>query len=471
MNANPCQQIILAGYEDDMNEKLFKYNHGFASRFKDVVFEDFDERELLEVWTTMLEEKGWQAADSRIANVVVRRMLKRVGKKGFGNAREVRKTLEEACGRAMSRDNFDPKNLVIQIKDAVGENPAHNEKLNVVLDEIRSKIGWHKIKRTVTDLVELCSENYERELAGEKPLPVFLNRMCLGNPGTGKTTCARLYGQVLKHLGLLSYGDVVSKGASDFGGKFVGEAQQKTVEALTMAAGKVLIIDEAYCLDDKFYGKTVLDTLVEKVQGTDADDIAVLLLGYEEPMLEMLRKQNPGLRRRFPPDQAFMFEDFDDEELDEILRKRCEQEAWKTDLDFRQRALKKLEKQRTTEPYFGNAGAVDVLLKAAVSKATSHKSRAARGGIIHLKAEHVDLGPDVAVDDPFARLDQLYRMEGIKKQLIQLKNKLELADQEGDDLPQLGHFVFQGAPGTGKTTVARIVAEILFQLGLLAKRR
>ena len=110
--------------------------------------------------------------------------------------------------------------------------------------------------------------------------------MFLGNPGTGKTTCAKLYGRLLKELGFLSNGDVVSKTASDFIGAHVGESQTKTSQILECSRGKVLIIDEAYALDDSLYGKQVLNTLMEKVQGSPSDyHAAVCLLGYEEPML------------------------------------------------------------------------------------------------------------------------------------------------------------------------------------------
>ena len=142
-----------------------------------------------------------------------------------------------------------------------------------MLDKINGKIGWKKIKEAVKDLVMVCGTNYQRELDGQAPLPVFLNRLFLGNPGTGqvrnpavlqashereretpgklgfgwsdicsfahksgkmtgKTTCAKLYGEVLKHLGFLSSGEVVLKTAGDLGGSVVGEAQQKVLNVL-----------------------------------------------------------------------------------------------------------------------------------------------------------------------------------------------------------------------------------------------
>ena len=102
-----------------------------------------------------------------------------------------------------------------------------------------------------------------------------------GNPGTGKTTCAEIYGRILKSLRLLSDGEVVLRIASDFIGSAVGESESKTASILNLCKGKVLLIDECYNLDDNLYGKKVLDVIVEKVSGQGSEDIAVLLAGYE----------------------------------------------------------------------------------------------------------------------------------------------------------------------------------------------
>ena len=111
---------------------------------------------------------------------------------------------------------------------------------------------------------------------------------------SGKTTCAKIYGQGLKALRLLSDGSVEIKTASDFIGDKVGESQTKTAKNISLCQGKVLVIDEAYNLDDNMYGKQAIDTLVEKVMGFPGEDIAVILIGYEKQMLKMLRDQNPG---------------------------------------------------------------------------------------------------------------------------------------------------------------------------------
>ena len=457
--------IILAGYEDDMNSKLFSYNTGLKSRFDEVMFEDFDEKELTAIWSQMLTDRKWKEASPKLTEISIRRLVKMTNRKGFGNARAVRKMLEGATRSAMSRDDYDDLHPTLEIVDIIGEDPSINPKLNGILEELDSRIGWAKIKKAVRELVSLCSDNYHRELRGEAPIQPFLNRLFLGNPGTGKTTCAAIYGRVLKYLNFLSNGDIVSKTAGDFGGSFVGEAQKKTLSIIEGARGKVLVIDEAYSLDDGLYGKVVLDTLVEKVQGCENDDIAVLLLGYEEPMLKMIRKQNPGLQRRFPREQAFVFDDYSDKEMVAIMKAICLEKNVDISLNFQQKALKILTKQKHLSN-FGNAGTVNLLVQKAIQKAMLRN--ASSSAKILLKEVDID-DPSLAegVLDPLATLDSLYRMEAVKIEVQRIKNSFVVAEREGGSTPDLGHFVFCGSPGTGKTTVARVIASLLFNLGLL----
>merc|ERR1719174_1024838 len=136
----------------------------------------------------------------------------------------------------------------------------------------------------------------------------------MGNPGTGKTTVAKLYGRILKDMGLLSKGDVIVKNPSDFIGSALGESEKNTLAILEEAKGCVLVIDEAYGLHSEKgvtdpYKTSVVDTIVAKVQGVPGDDRCVLLLGYEENMAQMMRDSNPGLARRFNLQDAFQFED------------------------------------------------------------------------------------------------------------------------------------------------------------------
>ncbi|GKY97164.1 hypothetical protein MPSEU_000674800 [Mayamaea pseudoterrestris] len=463
--------VILAGYEDDFQKKFFAYNEGLKSRFREVQFEDFDEDELKTIWAEMRTKRKWEEDDG-VSDVVGRRLTKMKGGKGFGNAREVRRRLELATQTAMARlgRNFGLDTMRLTIEDVIGTDPRlSSEKLQKVLDEIDCKIGWRRIKSSVQDFVELCGTNYQLELLGKQQLPVSLNRLLMGNPGTGKTTFAKLYGRLLKELGFLSIGGVVMKAASDFVGSHVGESQSKSNAILEGAKGKVLIVDEAYSLDDNLYGKQVLDTLVEKVQGTSSDDIAVLLVGYEVQMIKMIENQNPGLARRFPKDQAFYFEDYSENELLEILDSYLKVNEVNADFSFREKALDILQIQKK-QTHFGNAGSVETLVNKAMLKAAK---RASETNFILNRNDIEDpgLARGERHADPLSQLDQLYRMDKVKAKLNKMRLDWDVQQREGGDEPTLGHFVFLGSPGTGKTTVARAMADILFGLQLLPSNK
>jgi replication-associated recombination protein RarA len=178
--------VVLAGYEDEFQKKFFAYNEGLKSRFKELIFDDFDENELGRIWTGMRNERLWEEEDG-VCSVVVKRMVKVSGRKGFGNAREVRKRLEVATQTAMVRlgDKLSNETMRLEIEDVIGKDPRlESEKLLQVIGELENKIGWSRVKTTVGELMELCSTNYRRELLGKKPFDISLNRLFLGNPGT-----------------------------------------------------------------------------------------------------------------------------------------------------------------------------------------------------------------------------------------------------------------------------------------------
>lgn len=147
--------------------------------------------------------------------------------------------------------------------------------------------------------------------------------MFLGPPGTGKTTVAHLYGQILVRLGLLSNGEVIAKGPSDFIGDVIGAFEKNTKDILENAKGKVLIIDKAYTFGggsqydgpDSFRS-AVLDTLVDQIKGDVHEDHCVILAGYEKQMEDMVRDGNPGLKRRFP--NNFKLKEFSKDDLKQI---------------------------------------------------------------------------------------------------------------------------------------------------------
>lgn len=185
---------------------------------------------------------------------------------------------------------------------------------------------------------------------------VCLNRLFLGGPGTGKTTVASIFGRVLEELGLLTKRDVLVKNPSDFIGGALGASEANTKRILSSAAGCVLVIDEAYGLHSGGggagggtadpYRSAVVDTIVAEVQGVPGADICVLLLGYEEEMRTFLRDGNPGLQRRFQMENAFIFDDFSDEDLLQILLAKAAKQGWEVAFDDARAAVRALAKER-----------------------------------------------------------------------------------------------------------------------------
>eukprot|EP00939_MAST-03C_sp_MAST-3C-sp1_P004760 g4760.t1 len=472
-----CLTIILAGYPKDIEEKLYAFNAGIASRFVNVHFEDFNEAQLASIWNDLLKKNGWAVEEPKVSAVVARRLARRIKTPNFGNARSVRKLFESAVKRGKLRylrNKKDGAQPILTMEDVIGKEPSESSipALKRAMDDLRAQVGLAKVKESVYRLVDVAKANYEKELQGEEVTDVALNRLFVGNPGTGKTTVAKIYGRILTALGLLSKGEVVSKTASDFKGDVVGASEQQTKAIIEQAQGCVLLIDEAYGLDDNLYGKQALDTIVEKVSNEAGGDIAVIMMGYKPQIEKMLREQNPGLSRRFNPAFAFEFEDFKNGELLEIMTRYCRKQNIRVSIDVKMEAVKHLGKRRAL-PNFGNAGALISLVNEAKVRMEARCHRDKSSSERHeLSVDDIFGDENPTGRDPMAVLEELTEIPGskgrpsFKERLRRLGRQIAVRKRDGSSMDGLvGHYIFTGAPGTGKTTVARKFGEILYGYG------
>ncbi|KAG1740695.1 P-loop containing nucleoside triphosphate hydrolase protein [Suillus occidentalis] len=484
--------FILAGYSRQM-EKFFNHNQGLPSRVPHrFTFEDYTDEELLDMLADLVEkqfrgqmkvEDGIRGLYSRIA---VRRLGRGRGREGFGNARALQNMFAQIRQRQAARvgkerkNGSSPDDFLLVKEDLIGPNPDSVLPNCPSWIKLQKLTGLESVKQSVSNLFNLIRANYHRELAEKQPLDMALNRVFLGSPGTGKTTVAKLYGQALADLGLLSNGEVVVKNPSDFVGQHLGQSEQNTKAILESTVGKVLVIDEAYMLHSKNGGtpdpyKTgVIDTMVAEIQNVPGDDRCVLLLGYKEQMEDMFKDVNPGFARRFAIEDAFMFEDFTEPQLEEIFERKLKDQDLSATEKAKQVALGLLSR-RKNRPNFGNGGEVENMLTFAKDRYLKRQASQPSHLSLDIVFEPEDFDPNWDRDQhAAAKLAQLFEdmvgCEAVIQKLGDYQNMAQGMKASGLDMRKQipTSFVFKGPPGTGKTTIARKFGQVYYDMGFLA---
>lgn len=186
--------------------------------------------------------------------------------------------------------------------------------LDELLAELDSLIGLNQVKKLIKEYRAFVEIQKRRRHVGLKAEPLVMHMIFKGNPGTGKTTVARILAKLFKEIGVLEKGHLVETERADLVGEYIGHTAQKTRKVIQKALGGVLFIDEAYALargGERDFGKETIDTLVKALED-HKDSLVVVLAGYRNEMEEFM-ETNPGLRSRFP--LQLDFEDYTMEEL------------------------------------------------------------------------------------------------------------------------------------------------------------
>lgn len=363
--------VVFAGYAPDMRT-LIKSNPGLASRMGPVVhFDHFTDDELAELLRTMATAGGYRVDDALLHQVAHKLGAQR-HLPDFANARSVRNALDQASERAALRLHSDfaqgtrsaieltASDFATTTTTREAVHDAHN-----ALQALRQLEGLGPVKAAIHSLRCQVVTNKRREAAGLPVSPLSLHACFTGNPGTGKTTVARLYARILAGLGVLSRGHLVEVDRSGLVGEYVGQTAPKTRDVLLSALGGVLFIDEAYALvgGPHDYGTEALTTIT-KFMEDHRDNIAVIFAGYPGDMRK-LAQSNVGLGSRI--DLELAFPDYDDDVLARILEKRADDAGYALPADGALALVKACIKGRGTKE-FGNARDVRRMLNDAIRR-------------------------------------------------------------------------------------------------------
>ncbi|KAI5926524.1 P-loop containing nucleoside triphosphate hydrolase protein [Camillea tinctor] len=499
--------FVFAGYKTDM-EKFYAHNTGIRGRigytFK---FEDYNETQILTLLRAQITRRF--SAQMRIepcpsqpnepehyVKIAARRISSGRDQEGFANARAVENAASLIDGRLCQRLKREqryhetyggnaPNYFLMTGEDLLGPASTNGIYNSKAWKELDAMIGLKSVKESVRGMVVDFQLNREREMRNEPRLKESLNQVFLGNPGTGKTTVAKLYGQILVELGMLSNGEVVVKTPADFIGQHIGGSETNTKAILEATRGKVLVIDEAYQLNSKSGAKgthgitdpfktAVLDTIVAKVDSKAGDDRCVLLLGYKDKMEEMFQDGNPGLKRRFPIDNAFVFEDYTPDEMRQIWRQKLQARVLNVSPGVEDKVMEILERQRH-KLNFGNAGEVEIMLDTAQKRYRQRIQADPSMFGLNVNLELSDIDPDFerlgkATHDVEELFKGVIGCDEVKKVISSWPRRANIAKKHGLDI--CGRIpltmCFTGPPGTGKTTTAKNIGTIMYNIGLLA---
>lgn len=358
-------------------------------------------------------------------------------------------------------------------------------------DRLQALTGLDSVKRAVGKMIHLHQINAKREEAlGKKASTVSMHMVFTGNPGTGKTTVARIIGELYHEMGLLSKGQVKEVKRADLVAENIGGTEANTKRAIEEALGGILFIDEAYTLSPedpgRDFGPKAVDTILTAME-ENRGNLVVIVAGYEKEMQRFINS-NPGLKSRFK--NFIRFEDYNAQQLHQIFRYTVESEGYRLD-EAADSILAPYFEQlyRTRGLNFGNGREVRNFFESVLAW---NAERLASMDTDHLTGEELmsltESDIQTAVDEQMGRtgeadggpsaLEELDAMTGLAsvKEEVRLLQQVAVYQQHCREMkltttPPTMHMVFTGNPGTGKTTVARIIGRIYHELGLLPESR
>ena len=481
--------VIAAGYRTEM-ENLFRINPGFRSRFNYFLnIADYRPDELYQIMLTFACDKKYIIAKQ--AELLVKKMIDEMYQsrdKDFANGRTMRQLFDKICKRQAKRlegQGFqqltDTQLMTIEEADIPYEAPKAVDYTDC-LKKLDGLVGLAAVKKEISNLAAFLNLQIRR---GQTNTFQGKHYVFTGNPGTGKTTVARIMADVFRTLGILSRGQLVEADRSKLVAGYSGQTAIKTNQLIDQAMGGVLFIDEAYTLkstDGDSFGSEAIDTLLKRLED-DRGKFICIVAGYTGQMHDFI-DSNPGLKSRFT--QTIHFDDYSPDELTQIFLNLAAAKHFVVD-DVACAAVHRQFEQLylRRDKNFGNAREARSIFDQTVER----QSQRLVGEVNSPDFSEEDMYKLTAADLPMAQsekarpldevlneMDEFVGMRSVKNMIRRLAvqsmfMKQRSASGVGKVQQMSMNFILAGNPGTGKTSIARKMGEVLQSMDILPTSR
>ena len=470
--------VVVAGQPFGLREFVGRdENKGLTGRFQHIFnIPDYSPAQLTAIARHLLAKQGFSLGAGAGERLEMRfRWLYKAGRQAgssiaASNGKLAEKEAEDIRNQYFRRPAVDHVILPEDIEGEVEEEKSVAE----ILGELDGFIGMDNIK---AEIRALHGEIAQRQALaargrGDLGLPAF-HFTITGNPGTGKTSVSRMLGNIFQALGLLESGHVVEVDRSRMIGQYQGQSGPLVNAQCDKAMGGILFVDEAYALkqgDNDSFGQEAVDALLKRMED-DRGKFIVIAAGYRDPIATFLGA-NPGFKSRF--NKHFHIDDYTPAQLAAIFAGLLGKQGFLLEDAAAARVLQVFEDRcaRKTKDFANGREARTLLeqVQRAQSERLIHLGRPATDAeMLTLMEADVPLpgSGGVSRETALARLHALTGLGGVKQAVSGLVDRLEFQRLRGDTSPLARHFVFTGNPGTGKTTVARYLADIFNAIGLL----
>ena len=352
--------------------------------------------------------------------------------------------------------------------------PENMYKKETVDESLKKIIGLDSVKAKIKEFEKYMLFKVKAEASNIKLASSNMHMIFTGNPGTGKTTIARIMAKMLYDMGIIAENKLVEVERKDLVAEYIGQTATKTAEVIEKAMGGVLFVDEAYTLSSESkndFGAEAVATLIKAMED-NKDKFVVIFAGYKNEMKSFL-DINPGIASRIG--YTFDFEDYNTDELIKIFYKKIESMGLKCNPECEIK-LNEICSYFSKRKAFGNGRFIDKLIQATLLKHANN----CEDNIDVLVIEDIPSIKELNNSNDNTEttedlLKDIIGLDNLKKKIKEFEDYVKFiaeARKNGINIPnQNMHMIFTGNPGTGKTTIARIMAKILYNAGIIYENK